>query len=51
MLLRNWIELGVVIAIFIVGLIWKYILRRKKKKIDGFMGISRNKPGMGWKMR
>lgn len=51
MLLRNWIELGIVIAMFIAGLVTKHITRKKCKKIEGFIKVNDQRPGHGWKMR
>lgn len=51
MLLRNWIELAIMVAVFIAGTIIKYITRRRCKRLEGFKGINNYGPGHGWKMR
>ena len=51
MLLRNWIELGIVIAIIIAGTIARYITRKKVKRVEGFGGFNNNGAGRGWRMK
>lgn len=50
MLVRNWIELGIVIAVFIAGMVTKYVIRKRCKKLEGFIGINHSEPGCGWKI-
>jgi len=49
-LLRNWIELGIVTAIFIVGAIIKFITNKRVRKSEGFIEINNYGSGRGWKM-
>lgn len=51
MLFRNWIELGIAIAVFIAGAAAKYIIRKKCKRLEGFIGVNNYGPGRGWKLR
>ena len=51
MLLRNWIELGIVIAIFVTGAIVRYIIRKRVKRVAGFKGFNNNGAGRGWRMK
>lgn len=50
MLIRNWIELGIMFVVFIAGTVTKYITRKRCKRLEGFKGINNNGPGRGWKM-
>jgi len=49
-LLRNWLELGIVTAIFIVGAIIKFITNKKVRKSEGLIEINNYGSGRGWKM-
>ena len=51
MLLRNWIELGIVIVVCITGTAVKYITGKRVKKVNGFKGINEYGPGRGWRMK
>jgi len=37
--LRNWIELGIVAATLIIGLVLLTVYKKKVKKLEGFEGI------------
>ena len=49
-LFRNWIELGIVTAIFIMGAIIKFITNKRVRKSEGFIEINNYGSGRGWKM-
>jgi len=51
MQLRNWIELGIAVVVFIAGTVTKHITDKKVKKIEGFRGININGEGYGWRMK
>ena len=46
---RNWIEIGILALIIIVGLIFKRIVKKKIKHAEGFKGINKSSEGRGWK--
>ena len=48
---RNWIELGILIILVIVGMTAKIITRSKRKKIDGMGKINNYGSGIGWRMK
>ena len=51
MIVRNWIELAIIITIIIAGVTIKSITTRKVRQSNGFVGINKSNPGKGWKMK
>lgn len=51
MLIRNWIEFILMLALFIFEIFGWYLFRKRAKKADGFKGINKKKQGHGWKFQ
>ena len=51
MLIRNWVELAIIAAICLIGMVIKFAVNKKLKRIEGFRGINNYGPGGGWRMR
>ena len=47
---RNWIELGVLAAVIIIGINVRFIIQKKSKLSNGFIGINNLGPGRGWRI-
>ena len=51
MQMRNWIQLGIIALVLIVGIVIKYKTSKRCKSIESIIEINDYGPGSGWKMR